>query len=212
MAVVAGGTAVLSHRGRDVATPVAVDAAAAIPPVDDAAAPISGAVSLAELAREARDTAAPSTTRPRTTTTTRPARSTTTTAAPRAATTTTTARPAAAPVPAPATTTTVSPLTPLTTLVEKVVPDAAAASSALTRSDSGVASWFKTGARICAHRTLPMGTEVKVTRTATGASATCTVADRGPAVGTGRLIDLSPDTFDKLADRGAGLIDVTIQW
>jgi rare lipoprotein A (peptidoglycan hydrolase) len=120
--------------------------------------------------------------------------------------------PAAAPVAARATTTTVSPLTPLTTLVEKVLPDAAAASSALTRSDSGVASWFKTGERICAHRTLPMGTEVKVTRTATGASATCTVADRGPAVGTGRLIDLSPDTFDKLADRGAGLIDVTIQW
>ncbi|MDQ4068999.1 MAG: septal ring lytic transglycosylase RlpA family protein, partial [Actinomycetota bacterium] len=82
----------------------------------------------------------------------------------------------------------------------------------LTRSDSGVASWFKTTEGTCAHRVLPLGTMVKVTRVFNGASATSRVADRGPTVETGRLIDLSHDTFEKLADLEVGLIDVTIEW
>ena len=113
--------------------------------------------------------------------------------------------PAAVP---PATT----PLTPLTTLVEKVVPPAAAVAATLTASDSGVASWFGAPAATCAHRTLPMGTLVKVTRNHNGASATCKVDDRGPTLETGRLIDLSLDTFEKLAASEAGLIDVMIEW
>ncbi len=48
---------------------------------------------------------------------------------------------------------------------------------------------------------------VKVTRTSNGASATCKVDDRGPTPETGRLIDLSLDTFEKLGDRGTGLIE-----
>ena len=147
-----------------------------------------------------------STTRPPTTVTTR--RVTTTSSAP----TTTTSRPAPAPLPAttpPATTR----LTPLTTLLEKVVPPpAVAVAGALTRTDSGVASWFGAPAATCAHRTLPMGTLVKVTRTHNGASATCKVDDRGPTLETGRLIDLSLDTFEKLASSEAGLIDVMIEW
>ncbi len=104
------------------------------------------------------------------------------------------------------------PGTPLTTLLEKVVPPAAAVSSALTQSDSGVASWFKAPEATCAHRTLPMGTLVKVTRIHNGAVASCKVNDRGPTPETGRLIDLSLDTFEKLAAREAGLIDVRIEW
>jgi rare lipoprotein A (peptidoglycan hydrolase) len=53
---------------------------------------------------------------------------------------------------------------------------------------------------------------IKVTRPKTGAVAFCKVNDRGPTVATGRLIDLSMDTFAKLASPEAGLIDVTIEW
>ena len=168
----------------------------------------AGAASLAELAKDAQARArtTTSTTRARATTTSKPKPTTTTS---RPAPTTTTTRLAGPPAISPPTTT---PLTPLTTLLEKVVPPAAAVSSALTKSDSGVASWFKAPGGTCAHRTLPMGTLVKVTRVSTGASATCKVDDRGPTVATGRLIDLSLDTFEKLAHRDTGLIDVTIHW
>ena len=165
------------------------------------ASPPTAAVSLGALAREAQVRATTSTTRARTTDTTRKA--TTTTITPRAPTTTRVASPA------PSTTT---PLTPLTTLLESVSPPAAAVAGALTRSDSGIASWFNAPGATCAHRTLPLGTTIKVTRTSNGASATCRVNDRGPTVATGRLIDLSLDTFQKLAAKEAGLIDVTIEW
>ena len=106
----------------------------------------------------------------------------------------------------------VTPLAPLTTLLKKVVPPAAAVTGALTRTDSGVASWFDAPAATCAHRTLPFGTLIKVTRIHNGASASCKVDDRGPMLATGRLIDLSLDPFEKLAAREAGLIDVRIEW
>jgi rare lipoprotein A (peptidoglycan hydrolase) len=57
-----------------------------------------------------------------------------------------------------------------------------------------------------------MGTLLKVTRARNGASTTCKVNDRGPTLDTGRLVDLSMDTFEKLAAREAGLIDVKIEW
>ena len=148
---------------------------------------------------------ATSTTGPPTTVTTR--RATTTSPAP----TTTTIRPAPAPLPA-ATSPTTTPLTPLTTLLEKAVPPAVAVAGTLTKTDSGVASWFGAPAATCAHRTLPMGTLVKVTRNHNGATATCKVDDRGPTLETGRLIDLSLDTFEKLAPSEVGLIDVMIEW
>ena len=104
------------------------------------------------------------------------------------------------------------PPTAATSLLEKAVSPAVAVPVALTKTDSGVASWFGAPAATCAHRTLPMGTVVKVTRNHNGASATCKVDDRGPTVETGRLIDLSLDTFEKLAASEAGLIDVRIEW
>lgn len=79
-------------------------------------------------------------------------------------------------------------------------------------SDRGVASWFKAAAGTCAHRSLPMGTLVTVTRADNGASATCRVNDRGPTLATGRLVDLSVDVFEKLSAREAGLVDITIRW
>jgi hypothetical protein len=94
--------------------------------------------------------------------------------------------------------------TPLAPLLQTIVPTAAAV--------LGVASWFDAPAGTCAHRDLPLGTIVKVTRTSTGASTTCRVADRGPSLATNRVIDLSQDTFQKLASTDAGLIEVKIEW
>jgi len=73
---------------------------------------------------------------------------------------------------------------------------------------SGSASWYGTGPGpgTCAHLSLPMGTRVRVVNTATGASAVCRVADRGPQAWTGHIIDLSPDVFAALAPRSQGII------
>lgn len=80
-----------------------------------------------------------------------------------------------------------------------------------SHEESGKASWYHFADRSCAHRTLPFGTIVTVTRVSTGAVVTCRVADRGPA-DTSRVIDLSYDTFALLADTGSGLIDVRLRW
>ncbi|MDP1804763.1 MAG: septal ring lytic transglycosylase RlpA family protein [Acidimicrobiales bacterium] len=172
--------------------------------------PAAASISLHELALALQSRPTTSTTRPRpTTTTTKKPAPTTTTAKP----TPTTAAPAPAPAPAFAPPTTApTPLTPLTTVVAAIVPPTTAVSVAATRTDSGIASWFGAPAATCAHRTLPFGTMIKVTRIHNGASASCKVDDRGPTLETGRLIDLSLDTFEKLAAREAGLVDVRIEW
>ena len=212
-----GGFLALRRPAGDGSTAIRVDSAAGAVPVSAGApapqTPAAAApISLHELALDIRSSTTTSTTRPRATTTTlkKPASTTTTT---RPGPTTTSPKPAAAstPVIAPPTTA-LAPLTPLTTIVAAVVPPVAAVSGAVTRSDSGIASWFKAPTATCAHRTLPMGTVIKVTRIQTGASASCKVDDRGPTVATGRLIDLSLDTFEKLAPSEAGLIDVRIEW
>jgi rare lipoprotein A (peptidoglycan hydrolase) len=172
-----------------------VDPAPAPPPAAPAVA--QGPISLYELVRQVRG-GSPSTT----TTTARkvsvPTSTTTTTAAP--------VGQVAAPV--QQTTTTTTPLTPLTTLLQQLAP----AIGALTGSDSGLASWFYAPAGTCAHRDLPLGTVVKVIRISTGVSASCRVNDRGPTLATKRVIDLSQDTFEKLASKDAGVIDVRIEW
>lgn len=109
------------------------------------------------------------------------------------------------PPPAPGATTTSAPPPATTTTV-------ATTTKLYAHSDSGIASWFNAPDNTCAHRTLPFGTMVKVTRIRNGAVAFCKVNDRGPTLATGRLIDLSMDTFEKLAAAEAGLIDVTIEW
>ena len=220
-AVLGAGVLVVRTGSEEGSTAVGIDVAAGLPGLGAAPQPPGPAaltadqhaVSLAELAREARTRASTSTTRPRTTSTTtrRPAATTTTTAR-AASTTTTAARRPGAPAAAATTSTVANAVRVPTTLLEAIVPPAGAVSSGLTRSDSGVASWFRAPEGTCAHRTLPMGTSVKVTRVANGASATCKVDDRGPTKETGRLIDLSLDTFEKLASRDTGLIDVTIEW
>jgi rare lipoprotein A len=215
VASLVAGFLALREPGSDASTAIRVSSAGGAVPASTAElppqtpAPAPAPISLRELALALKSRPTTSTTRPRpTTTTTKKPASTTTTARP-----TTTTTPAPAPdvgiAPPPATAT---PLTPLTTVVAAVVPPAAAASKAVTRTDSGIASWFGAPAATCAHLTLPMGTMIKVTRIHNGATATCKVDDRGPTLETGRLIDLSLDTFEKLAPKEVGLIDVRIEW
>ena len=61
-----------------------------------------------------------------------------------------------------------------------------------------------------AHRTLPIGTQLRVTYK--GRSVTVRVNDRGPAAWTGRSLDLSYGAARAigLTDRGVGLVQVAI--
>lgn len=124
--------------------------------------------------------------------------------------------------PVPATTTTVraAPLRPaptttapgvLVTLPNLLTPVAPAAKAVSGLSERGKASWFHAPDATCAHRSLPRGTIVKVTRVSTGAWTTCEIGDWGPA-DTSRVIDLSFDTFEQLASADEGVIDVVVEW
>jgi rare lipoprotein A (peptidoglycan hydrolase) len=124
-----------------------------------------------------------------TTTTTAP---TTTTLPP---TTTTTA-------PRPVTTTTLPP-PPTTTTTTRPTP---------TNSEVGDATWYAAApAGYCASPTLPFGTVLTVVNNATGATTVCTVDDREGA-GYPRVVDLSPEGFDQIADTSQGVVQVTISW
>lgn len=171
-----------------------------VPPPSTTASTVStapdaptGTISLAALAAQTPpETAAPPTTAPKsavrvtTTTTTTVKRLTTTTEAP--ATTTTTVKKS---------TTTVAP--------------AARAGTPGARNQTGAASWFSAPDRTCAHNSIPKGTTVTVTRLSTGASTTCVIDQGGPS-DPSRIIDLSKDTFEKLAPLDVGLIEVRIEW
>jgi resuscitation-promoting factor RpfB len=78
-------------------------------------------------------------------------------------------------------------------------------------TQSGVASWYHRSGMVAAHKTLPFGTQVKVTNTANGRSVVVVINDRGPYV-AGRIIDLSDDAFAQLAALGSGTINVRIAW
>ena len=75
----------------------------------------------------------------------------------------------------------------------------------------GGASWYHYKPGTCAHRSILKGTVVTVTNLATGRSATCTVADRGPFVG-GRIIDLDRSVFLAIASGDEGVVRVLIEW
>jgi rare lipoprotein A (peptidoglycan hydrolase) len=78
-------------------------------------------------------------------------------------------------------------------------------------SEDGQATYYYYRPGECAHKTIPKGTVVTVTNVATGATTSCVVTDRGP-YGDGRIIDLDASDFAKIADIGAGVIQVHITW
>jgi uncharacterized protein YabE (DUF348 family) len=77
-------------------------------------------------------------------------------------------------------------------------------------SQEGFASWFASDGLVAAHRSLPLGSVVRVTNTANGRSVNVRITDRGPWV-DGRVIDLSDDAFQRLAPLGKGTIKVKVQ-
>jgi rare lipoprotein A len=86
----------------------------------------------------------------------------------------------------------------------------------------GIASWygesqrtasgerFDPGAMTAAHRTLPMGTMVRVTNNRNGRSVVVRINDRGP-YGHGRIIDLSRAAARQLGMIDAGTAPVTVE-
>ena len=97
-------------------------------------------------------------------------------------------------------------------------------SSAAGYNETGVASWYgedfhgrptASGVRYdmyglsCAHKTLPLGTVVRVTNLQNGHSADLVVNDRGPFV-NGRIIDLSYGAARKLGTAAQGVAKVRV--
>ena len=83
--------------------------------------------------------------------------------------------------------------------------------SSTGRSETGQGSHYAFTVASCAHKTLPFGTVVRITNLNTGATASCTIRDRGP-FGPGRILDMSKDTFSRLAPLSQGVIPVRIDW
>jgi rare lipoprotein A len=79
--------------------------------------------------------------------------------------------------------------------------------------ESGIASFYQNphyNGLIAAHKTLPMGTRVKVVNLDNGRSAVLKIVDRGPFI-RGRVIDVSPAAASVLGFRQAGLAHVRLE-
>jgi len=68
---------------------------------------------------------------------------------------------------------------------------------------------FNENAMTAAHKTLPLGTVVKVTNQRTGKSIKVTINDRGPYA-KGRIIDLSKAAAAQLGTKNAGVGKVCV--
>ncbi|MBV9889855.1 MAG: septal ring lytic transglycosylase RlpA family protein [Rhizobacter sp.] len=70
---------------------------------------------------------------------------------------------------------------------------------------------LSTGADNAASKTLPLGTEARVTNLKTGQSTTVTIQDRGPYA-KDRIVDLSPASAEKIGiTRKEGVAPVAVQ-
>jgi rare lipoprotein A len=92
--------------------------------------------------------------------------------------------------------------------------------------EHGKASWYSirtnrgtktaSGQRLCdkgataAHKTLPMGTKVRVTNQANGKSEIVTINDRGPYI-RGRIIDLTIGSAERLGFLQRGVVPVKVE-
>jgi uncharacterized protein YabE (DUF348 family) len=77
----------------------------------------------------------------------------------------------------------------------------------------GLASWYDPpwSGLTAAHPWLPFGTYVTVIDLDTGRSVTVVIDDRGPFA-AGKIIDLSPEAFLRLAPLGRGVAHVALDW
>lgn len=69
---------------------------------------------------------------------------------------------------------------------------------------------FNPNAMTAAHKTLPLGSRVKVTNPANGKTVIVRINDRGPYV-KGRCLDLSKASFAKIGNTGQGVMKVIWQ-
>lgn len=69
---------------------------------------------------------------------------------------------------------------------------------------------YRQSLKTVAHKSLPFGTQLKVTNRANGKSVVVRVNDRGPFV-AGRIIDLSKSAFSVIGHTSSGLIPVQIE-
>ncbi|WP_317164376.1 septal ring lytic transglycosylase RlpA family protein [Pontibacter russatus] len=69
---------------------------------------------------------------------------------------------------------------------------------------------YRRGRLTAAHKTLPLGTKVKVTNTRNNRSVKLRITDRGPFV-RGRIIDLSEKAARRLDFIKAGVVPVTLK-
>ncbi len=77
-----------------------------------------------------------------------------------------------------------------------------------TRTASG--ERLRDGAATAAHKTLPMGTQVRVTNLANGKSEVVRINDRGP-YSKGRVIDVTEGVAQRLGFRGRGIVSVKVE-
>jgi rare lipoprotein A len=74
----------------------------------------------------------------------------------------------------------------------------------------GQASYYRAPYEMtCAHRSLPLGTQLRVTNLRNNHVAILTVADRGPFI-RGRIVDVSIGAANALGFRSAGVVPVRI--
>lgn len=79
-------------------------------------------------------------------------------------------------------------------------------------SETGDASYYNNiGGYYAAHKTLPMGTMVRVTNLSNGAQVWVEIDDRGPWK-PGRIIDLEETAFAQIAEMSQGVVFVMIEW
>ncbi|MES2997469.1 MAG: septal ring lytic transglycosylase RlpA family protein [Verrucomicrobiota bacterium] len=77
-----------------------------------------------------------------------------------------------------------------------------------TRTASG--QRLSNTASTAAHKTLPMGTKVRVINQANGKSEVVTINDRGPYI-KGRIIDVTIGCAERLGFRGRGVVPVKVE-
>lgn len=77
-----------------------------------------------------------------------------------------------------------------------------------TRTASG--QRLSNGGATAAHKTLPLGTKVRVTNTRNGKSEVVTINDRGPYI-KGRIIDVTIGCAERLGFRSSGVVPVKVE-
>ncbi len=69
---------------------------------------------------------------------------------------------------------------------------------------------YSTSDSVAAHKTLPLGSIVRIENLRNGRTATVTIVDRGPYI-SGRIIDVTPSVADSLGFRSQGLTPTRIE-